>query len=794
VSRARAPRLRERIDERRRRTPSHHAFPPDPWRIVELRPSEELVPQLESIFAVSNGYLGLRGTHEEGAPVHDPGALVNGFHETWPIVYPEDAYGLARTGQTIVNAPDGAIVRLFVEDEPFDLRTARVLSYERVLDMRTGILHRELEFETLRGQRIAVRSRRLASLQRRHLAAIHYEVEALEETVYVAISSELVTHGPRAASQDPRVGRGLAGKVLAPLEAHAHDARAALLLRAPSSGLELACGMGHLLAGNPATSVRADAKGDGARVVVLADLEPGSPLQLTKFVAYHYDSDAPPGDLLARTERTLDRACVDGLEAVEAAQRRHVEEFWERSDVEIDGAPTLQQAVRFDLFSLLQATHRAEGLGVPAKGLSGRGYEGHYFWDTEAYVVPFLLHTDPQRARQVLEFRCGLLDAGRRRAREVGHRGALFPWRTINGEEASAYYAAGTAQYHIDADVAHALRSYRRVSGDDSLTLEAGAEVLVETARFWVDLGFFSDYRGGRFVINGVTGPDEYSTVVDNNAYTNLMARENLRGAVRAVEWLGAEHPDSLARLVAATSLEDDEVEAWRQAAERMHIPYDEGVGVLQDEDFLVRERWDFAATPMDHYPLLLHYHPLELYRHQVIKQADVVLATYLAGSAFTEEEKRKAFDYYDPLTTGDSTLSACIQSVMASELGYSSAAYEYFQHACSVDLGDAHGNTADGIHIASCGGTWIALVAGFAGLRDDDGEVALRPRLPSEWTRLRFRLRVSGRLLEVDLERRGSTYTLLEGDPLVLSDEGRELRVAVGNPVSAPREPPSSA
>jgi alpha,alpha-trehalose phosphorylase len=308
--------------------------------------------------------------------------------------------------------------------------------------------------------------------------------------------------------------------------------------------------------------------------------------------------------------------------------------------------------------------------------------------------------------------------------------------------------------------------------------------VLVETARFWMDLGFFSERRGGRFCINGVTGPDEYTTVVDNNAYTNLMAKENLEIAVRVIEWLRGAYADAYAALVHATGLSVSEVDEWRRAAELMYVPRHEELGiVLQDEHFLERKRWDFAATA-DRHPLMLHFHPLELYRHQVIKQTDVVLATYLVGHAFDAEETRRTFDYYDPLTTGDSTLSACIQSVVASSVGYEDAALEYFLRACAVDLLDMHGNTADGIHIASCGGTWLALVAGFGGLRDFDGSVRLDPRLPDGWQRLRFRLQIRGQLVEVDATPGETTLTLVEGPGLLVELSGEELRLTPGAPL----------
>ena len=749
------------------------------WQITETRFDPERLPAHESVFAVGNGYVGLRGTPEEGTPAHDPGAILNGLHETWRIVYPEDAFGLARTGQTIVNATDGSIIRLFVDEEPLDLQTATIVRFERVLDMRAGVLRREVVWETGRGRRVLVRSSRLASLEDRHLVALDYEVVALDGDVAITISSELVTHDPGETADDPRRGKGFAEKVLVPVSAHAADTRAVLRLATRNSGLDLSCGMDHRILVGAESVIEAEAEEDGARVVVLADLPAGESLRLSKYVAYHWAARAAAGDLVARTGRTLDRAVREGYDAIELVHRRHVQDFWRRSDVELDGAPELQRAIRFNLFQLLQATARAEGLGVPAKGVSGRGYEGHYFWDTEIYVVPFLTHTNPKWARQVLQFRCRMLGAARERAREVGHLGALYPWRTITGREASAWYASGTAQYHINADIAFAMHHYNRVTGDLAFMLDHGAEVLVETARFWLELGFFSERRDGRFCINGVTGPDEYTTVVDNNAYTNLMAKENLEIATRVIEWLQGSDPEAHAELARATDLTGAEVDEWRRAADSMYVPRHEQLGiVLQDEHFLERKRWDFEGTPPDRHPLLLHHHPLELYRHQVIKQADVVLATYLVGHHFTDEEKRRTFDYYDPLTTGDSTLSACIQSVIASEVGYPDAALEYFLAACSVDLDDAHGNTADGIHVASCGGTWLALVAGFGGLRDSDGIVRFHPRLPAAWERLRFRVQVRGQRLDVDIRHETTTYRLLEGTGLVIEHCGQELRV----------------
>jgi len=737
----------------------------------------------ESVFAVGNGYLGVRGAPEEGAPAYDAGTVLNGFYESWPIVYPEDAYGLARTGQTIVAPPDGSIVRLVVDGEPLDITTARAA---RVLDMRAGVLRREVEFATPSGARLLVCSRRLASLVHRNLVAIDYEVTVLDGAARVELSSELRPHEEAMADDDPRRHKGFAERPLDPVAAETLGSRVVLSLATRRSGLTLACGMHNDFDG--AASVETSVEGDAARVVAAAALATGGSLRLRKYVAYHWAAGTAPGDMAARAHRTLDRAAAAGYDAVEHAHSERVAAFWERSDIQVDGAPEVQRAVRFNLFQLMQATARGDGLGVPAKGVSGRGYEGHYFWDAEIYVVPFLIHANPQWAKALLRMRCAMLPAARRRAREVGHRGALFPWRTIDGQEASAWYAAGTAQYHINADVAYAMHHYNRVSGDLAFLLDQGAEVLVETARFWMELGFFSERRDGQFCIHAVTGPDEYTTVVDDNAYTNLLAKENLEVATRIIEWLAAADPRAQAAIARKLGLTADEVEGWRRAAEHMYVPRDERLGiVLQDERFLERKRWDFVGTPPEKHPLLLHFHPLELYRHQVIKQTDVVLATYLVGHHFSAEEKRRTFDYYDDLTTGDSTLSACIQSVMASEVGHPEAALHYFNAAASVDLDDLHGNTKDGIHVASCGGTWLALVAGFGGLRDFDGEVRLTPQLPAEWTGLRFRIEVRGQRIEVDMRRTATTYRLLEGAGLMIEHCGKPVRLRPGVPVLMP-------
>jgi alpha,alpha-trehalose phosphorylase len=769
--------------------PPELLYPIEEWRWVERSFAPQFLPEAETVFTVANGYLGVRGAFEEGEPAHQNGTFVNGFHETWPITYGEWAFGFARTGQTIVNVPDAKIIRLYVDDEPFDLSSARLLRFERALDMRAGTLDRQLIWETPMGRQLLIESRRLVSFHERHVAAIAYRVTVLNARAALVLVSEIVHHDPvrERHDEDPRLARGQSAQVLLAREAEEADRRVLLSYVTKNSGMGLACGVDHTLHTECASSYRASRDESGARVVFHVDAEPDKPIALTKYVTYHSSRTSKTGELRERAGRTLDRVVAHGFGQLLADQRAYLDEFWERSDIRISAEhPRLQQCLRWNLFQLLQASGRADDTGIPAKGLTSQTYDGHYFWDMEAYILPFLIYTSPLLARNVLRYRYGTLDRARERARAVSQKGALFPWRTINGEEASANYAAGTAQYHINAAIAHAIVKYVNVTGDREFLYECGAEMLVETARLWYDLGFFSERQEGRFCIHRVTGPDEYTSVVNNNTYTNLMARENLRMAADAVERMREDSADHYRVLVLRTGLDPGEVGDWRRAAERMYVPFDARLGIHpQDDEFLDLERWDFANVPPDQYPLLLHFHPLVIYRHQVIKQADVVLAMFLLGHEFSAEQKKRNFDYYDELTTGDSSLSACIQGIIALEIGYEDLGLRYLVDALLMDLADASGNVRDGCHIASMGGTWMGVVYGLAGLRDHDGRLSFHPH--PRVRDLRFRLTVRGQRLAVAIAADGATYHLEQGDGLTVYHRDERLDLKPGEPVRRP-------
>jgi alpha,alpha-trehalose phosphorylase len=761
-------------------------YPADAWQLVERAYNPDYVEQTETLFALSNGFLGIRASFEEGVPGYRPATLLNGFHETWPIAYPETAYGFATTGQTMVPAPDGTAIRLLVDDDPVSCETTDVTQFERTLDMQGGTLDRSVVYQLADGRRFRVDSSRFVSLAQRHMACIRYQVTALDAGGRLVVSSELRTPGGHGvgAGLDPRQSRALGGEVLQSGVERVDGVRVIRSYRTAHSGLTVAAGMDHDFDVD-VTHVRTDVHGEGAYVVFELDAAPGQPVTLTKWLAYHYGSEDGV-ELANRAGLSLHQARTSGYATALAEHQRLVSDFWARSEVVWEGGPAAQQALHFGLFTILQAALRSEGHGMPAKGLTGTGYEGHYFWDTEAYVLPFLIHTSPDVARSLLMHRVRMLPDARRRARQVGCSGALYPWRTINGEEASAYYAAGTAQYHIDADIAYALDQYVRVTGDNDMLFRHGVEVLVETARMWAALGFFSKRRDGKFVIHKVTGPDEYSTVVDNNLFTNLMAAENLRIAADSVDRVQAESPADYRRLVDCTGVTDEEVTIWRRAAERIYVPYDQEVGVhLQDDSFLDQAPWDFSGTPPDRYPLLLHFHPLVIYRHQVIKQTDVVLATVMLPDRFTPEERRRIFEHYDPLTTGDSSLSECIQAIAAVDVGKYRSAEEYLVDAAAIDMADTAGNLRDGVHVASAGGTWMALVYGFARYRWRGSAPEFSPILPTRARRLRFPLLLRGSTLEVDIEETQVTYRVRRGTSVTARHYGQEFTVSAGSPVS---------
>jgi alpha,alpha-trehalose phosphorylase len=754
---------------------THPAFTVEPWCVRESHLDLDVLPQTESVFALSNGHIGLRANLDEGEPFGIPGTYLNSFYEIRPLPYAEVAYGLPESGQTVVNVTNGKIIRLLVDDEPFDVRYGRLRRHERVLDLRDGVLRRRVEWESPSGTAVRLSSTRLVSFVQRATAAILYEVEPVDGGVRVAVQSELIANEPvPPTTNDPRAAAALES----PLESEwfgDHDTRIVLVHRTKQSNLRMAAAIDHVVEGPDGTDCVVESFADIGRLGVAADIAPGERLRLVKFLTYGWSSQRSLPAIRDQVIAAVAVAKHTGWEALLESQRGYLDDFWASADVELDGDTELQQAVRFGLFHTLQAGARAEQRAIPAKGLTGPGYDGHTFWDTERFVLPVLTYTAPEATADALRWRHSTLDLARERAGQLGLQGAAFPWRTIRGQECSGYWPAGTAAFHISANVADAVVRHQAAAGDDVFAREIGLELLVETARLWRSLGHHD--AEGRFRIDGVTGPDEYTALHDNNVFTNLLAQRNLVAAADAVAHL----PDDAAELGADL----EEAASWRDAANDMVVPWDAALGIHpQSEGFTEHEVWDFESTGPDQYPLLLHFPYFELYRKQVVKQADLVLALHWCGDAFTDEQKAKDFAYYEPLTVRDSSLSAATQAVVAAEVGHLELAYDYFAEAALMDLHDIEHNTRDGVHIASLAGAWLAAVAGFGGMRDHHGYLRFAPSLPSRLARLSFGLLFRGRLLKVEATKREATYRVERGEPLQLSHWGEAVTVSTDAPV----------
>lgn len=733
-------------------------YPFEDWVIRETQFSIDTNYRNETIFTLANGYIGMRGTFEErySGPKNTSfnGTYINGFYEIHDIVYPEGGYGFAKIGQTMLNVADSKIIKLYVDGEEFDLLQGKILFYERVLDMKKGFVERKVKWESPTGKILEVKIKRIVSLNRQHLAAISFTMQPVNFTGKIRFVSAIDGNVSNINdSEDVRVGSNLKGKVLKTIDKSVEGLKGWIVQKTQKSNFSYACAIDNVLVADSKYEVSNSLEEDGVKVIVDLEAEKGTSYTLNKFISYYTSKDFDENKLVALALEEIEKAKNDGFETIEKEQEEFLNSFWKDADVIIEGDKALQQGIRFNEFHLLQSVGRDGKTNIAAKGLTGEGYEGHYFWDSDIYIMPFFLYTKPEIAKALVMYRYNLLDAARSRAKELGHKGALYPWRTIDGPECSAYFPAGTAQYHINADIVYALKRYVEATNDVDFLYDYGCEILFETARFWEDLGAYIPLKGNKFCINCVTGPDEYTALVDNNAYTNYMAKMNLEYAYDIANKMKKEVPQKYQKVASKLNLKDEEIVAWKKAADNMYLPYSKELDIIpQDDSFLYKERITVDEIPEDQFPLLLHWHYLNIYRYQICKQPDVLLLMFLQREKFTKDELKKNYDYYEPITTHDSSLSPAIFSILANEIGYTDKAYKYFMMTARMDLDDYNDNVKDGIHAASMAGTWSAVVNGFGGMRVYTNELHFEPRLPKEWNLLSFNVRYKGRKINVKL------------------------------------------
>lgn len=692
---------------------------------------------LETIFSLANGHFGIRASNIL-SPSQSAMTLVNGFYETSPIIYGEKAYGYAESNQTIVPLPDIRTIK--ISAKPGDLfTTTKVLA--KALDMGTGQLVETWLAMNSVGQQISITLKSALSQPAGTAAAFVYTVDSINFTGTLHIQKQFGQIHKAEDSDDPRQARQISG--LRTRESVADSNHQQLTISTSNTNQTLcmkqfsAEGLASDYSLTPNHSVS---------FTVVAEI---SPITSTN-----------------QEEETHNQNSLSANQ-IFSQSAEYWKSFWERSAISILGNDELNRAIHYNLFQLASSAGQDGKTNIAAKGLSGNGYEGHYFWDTEMYMLPFLTFTNPAIARSLIEYRASVLPQARRRARELGiNHGALFAWRTINGEEASAYYPAGTAQYHIDADIAYAVNRYYMITDDKQFMRDIGLELLVETARFWADFGSFTNLKGKkRFEFFDVTGPDEYTAIVNNNYYTNRMAKFNL---MRAYE-LTQKFNETAHNLKVTQS----EADSWQEKAKLVYLPFDEQLQIhAQDDSALSKPVWPFESTPKEDYPLLLHFHPLDIYRHQVNKQADTLLADFLYED-ISHEQLSRDYTYYENITTHDSSLSRSIFSSLAARLGDKDKAYQYFMDTARMDLIDMQGNASDGLHVANLGGSWISVAMGFGGISLRGETLIINNRLPEQWQQMSLRLQFHGRLLNIQYTPSTTVVSLLSGEPLTIVVDG---------------------
>jgi alpha,alpha-trehalose phosphorylase len=741
----------------------------------------------ESLYFTGNGYIGVRGNFEEGYTEGEKsirGTYLNAFHDVSDISYGEKLFAFPETEQKLLNVVDTQSILIYLgegqEEEKFTLFEGDVLSYQRFLHLDQGFTERVIHWRSPLGKEVKLTFRRLVSFLEKEVFIQQINIEPVTYHGLVRIVSSVNGDVSNFVDpNDPRVASGH-GKRLNVSNVKQVGEMSFVECETERSRLNCACGSVYRVS---SSCKRKDVEHERS-------IESEFIFELKEKVVFekknvYVDTLRHQENLLEGLTHIHERVDESSFDVLLQQQIEYLTTFWQNTDVEINGDDALQEGIRFNLFHLLQSAGRDHYSNIAAKGLSGEGYEGHYFWDTEIYMFPVFLMTNPELAKQLLLYRYSILDHARARAKEMGHsKGALFPWRTISGSECSSFFPAGTAQYHISADIAYSYIQYGMVTQDDQFLQNYGAEVLFETARLWLEVGHFQD---GQFRIDAVTGPDEYTCIVNNNYYTNSMAKHNLKWAVKAYERLKTLVPGALDTLSQRIDLQEDEVKQWTRAAECMYLPYDQSRDINpQDDTFLQKAVWDIESTPKEQFPLLLHYHPLTLYRYQVCKQADTVLAHFLLEDEQGDQVIKNSYDYYEKVTTHDSSLSYCIFSIMASKVGYHEKAYNYFNETVRLDLDNTHGNTKDGLHMANMGGTWLSMVFGFAQLRVKEEGISFEPHLPKQWEGYSFTFQYRGCQLRLTVSKKDVALHLLSGEPLTIKLYGKDYSVSESEVVAA--------
>jgi len=744
------------------------------WHVTEWGFDPEQANTFETLFTVGNGRLGTRGSLEEGHVGERSGTFLSGVYDAYQVPVID-----------LVNAPDWLSLAVIVNGVRLDVQSCSVVEHERVLDFRHGVLWRRTVFQDPQGRRTRLETLRFASFADRRLCALRVEVTALDHDAEVTVQSALEGRRrnlerlpvyPPGTSFPPEVrwDKWAVAKHLVEVTKAEQDDATYLEMRTIDSGISL--GYGATLRPSQQPDRRVVHRGY-ERIEEQQDfaISSGQTLRLDKLVSIATSRDQVD-DVQTSCLQTLTSHAAAGFDASLARSREVWEQMWADSDCAIDGDPEGTRALRFGVYQLLIAANGDDPtVNIGAKSLTGEGYRGHVFWDTEILMLPFFIYTQPDTARSLLRYRYHTLQAARELARDSGLRGARYPWESADTgrEECPIWTVDGANRFwtrdeeiHVSADVAYGVLTYVEATGDIDFLVDYGAEILFETSRFWVSRATH-DARTDRYAIKQVMGPDEFHSHVDNNAFTNRMAQWALTQSAHVYADLSENHANALTALAAKIELDPDEVKHWQNVAAKIVYHLDPKRGVLEQFDGYF-ERLDVPITEWDknnmpRYPK--GYHHFNCEDTQLLKQPDVVMLMHVLPDEFSEEVKKANFEYYEARTLHKSSLSPAIHAIMGIEVGDSTRALQYFYRSALVDLANNQGNTEEGVHIASAGGTWQILVCGFGGFRVRHHQMTFNPWLPAEWKEISFRLRWRGNSVQVAIDHDAVTFTLQGSD-----------------------------
>ena len=678
----------------------------------------------EAIFATQNRWLGVRGNFEEGVPYQDTirGTYINGFYDVHTIEYGERAYGFPELAQTIVNVPDAQTITFTVDNKTLDLANASLVDLKRTYDINGGYTLRKAIYELPKHGQFILTFKRITHLKYKALFINEVSIESTKYQGNITITSTLNGNVQNFISKtDPRLAHKHHKKLTDP-NVYIDNDYGTMTLSTRRTQLGLLVGITH----SEPFNYRHE------HGVIIAEkeiaLSPNKPYHFRKYAMYH---TATEGNVLeTRFHNTLNIIQTESYSQLIKSHVLALEDYKNLSSVDIEtNDNTVNENIAYSLYQLYTAGAMDETVNVPAKGLTGEGYEGHTFWDTEIYVLPYFMQVSQKTTIDLLMHRYLQIPNAKKEAETLGvNEGVKFAWRTINGDEASAYYPAGTAQYHINSDIAYTIIKYYQLYKDNEFMEKYGFELLLETARFFKHVVHKHE---GLYHLHHVTGPDEYTAVVDNNYYTNSLLKYHLTFLVDYIKKHSIEIPE-------------EELALFKDIRDHIVLLYDESLNIdVQDQSFLSKKPWDFNATRSDQRPLLLHFHPLTLYRHQVLKQPDTVLSHLLLANRPTSVQEA-SFNYYEKLMSHDSSLSYCIHATQAARLGKIDSAYAYFKKIVALDIDNIHGNTQFGLHLANLGGVYLALLRGFIGYDIDEFGVSISPKLPDEWITLNMPIRLN--------------------------------------------------